>query len=164
MVSPLALIDLHSVLTARAALIPVTGGVMTGFTVALFRGRLGRILFAGKSDSDSLMNFASSGTLHCICGEQHPQGMSRDRRQFCRSCGCEVVASNAAMLDKHLSKKEIKSMTVSLRRAAMRASHLELPPTITTVQQLNSYLASSEPREPRLSVARPPQAEQPQVH
>lgn len=164
MVSPLALIDLHSVLTARSALLPVTGGVMTGFTVALFRGRLGRILFSGKDESNSLMNFASTGTLHCICGEQHPQGIARDRRQFCRSCGCEVVASDMTMLDKNLSKKEIKAMTASLQRAAMRAHHLELPPTITTVQQLNAYLASSEPREPRLAAARPSQVEQPQVH
>jgi hypothetical protein len=164
MVSPLAFHDLHSILTARTTLIPVTGGVMTGFAFAMFRGNLGRMLLFGKSDSTSLMNFSSTGTLRCICGEKHPEGIAADRRQFCRSCGCEVVAKNTAMLDKHLSKREIKAMTATLKRAAIRASHLELPPAITTVQQLNEYLAGSEPKQVRVIASQPTQVEQSRVH
>jgi len=140
---------------------------MTGFALALFRGSIGRLFLMGGRDSDSLMNFSSMGTLRCICGEQHPAGVAADRRQFCRSCGCEVVATNTNMVDKHLSKREIKAMTSSLRRAAMRASHLELPPTITTINELYEYLDSSEPRTMRAKSGQHAQAariEQPQVH
>jgi len=136
---------------------------MTGFAIALFRGSIGR-LFVGSRESDSLMNFASLGTLHCICGEQHPAGAKADRRQFCRRCGCEVVATNAAMVDKHLSKREIKAMTTSLRRAAIRASHLELPPMITTISELHEYLESSEPKSIRTKFGKSAQVEHPQVH
>jgi hypothetical protein len=165
MYSPLALLDLPAVLITHAALIPVTGGLMTGFAFAFFRGNLGRLLLFGNRESESLMNFSSLGTLRCVCGEKHPEGVAVDRRQFCRSCGCEVVASNTTMLDKHLSRKEIKAMTASLRKAAIRASHLELPPTITTVAELHRYLDSSEPKTSRTP---PPsgssQAEQHRVH
>lgn len=157
-------LDLHALFTARTALIPVLGGVMTGFAIALFRGSFGRFFLSGNRDSDSLMNFSSLGTLHCICGEQHPAGVVADRRQFCRRCGCEVVARNASMVDKHLSKREIKAMTLSLRRAAARASHLELPPTITTISELHEYLESSEPRSMRVKSNHPTQIEQHQVH
>src|ERR1700676_784960 len=119
---PLALISLPTTLTASAAVLPITGGMMAGFTFALFRGSLGRIFLFGNRESESLMSFSSTGTLRCICGEKHPEGVTMDRRQFCRSCGCEVVASNTTLLDKHLTRKEIKAMTASLRRAAIRAS------------------------------------------
>ena len=56
---------------------------------------------------------------------------------------------NEEMLNKYLSPKEIKAMTKSLRRAAIRASHLELPPSITTVEELHRYLDTSEPKDPR---------------
>ena len=167
MYSPLALLDLGAFLTARTTLIPVTGGVMTGFAIALYRGSIGRLLPLGGRDSNSVMNFSSMGTLRCICGEQHPAGIAADRRQFCRSCGCEVAATNTSMVDKHLSKREIKAMTASLRRAAMRASHLELPPTITSIDELYEYLESSEPRKMRAKPSHPGQAvhvEQTQVH
>ena len=164
MYSQLALLDLRAFLTARTTLIPVTGGVMTGFAIALFRGSIGRLFLMGNRESDSLMNFASLGTLRCICGEQHPAGVSADRRQFCRRCGCEVAATNTTMVDKHLSKREIKAMTSSLRRAAIRASHLELPPTITTISELHEYLESSEPKSIRVKTKQPTQIEQPQVH
>ena len=165
MFSPLAFIDLHSVLSTHGALAPVAGGVMAGFAIALFRGSLGRLFLFGK-EPESLMNFASMGTLRCICGEQHPEGVGSDRRQFCRSCGCEVVAANTSMLDKHLTRKEIKAMTTSLRDAAMRASHLELPPTITTVDELHRYLNSPIPKYPLTPAARQSQSqvEQQRVH
>jgi len=150
MLTPLALFDLPAILTTRAAL-PVTGGLMAGFAVAFFRGSLGqRLGLFGNRESDSLMNFSSMGTLRCICGTSHPEGVSLDRRQICRSCGCEVVASNTTMLDKQLTHKEIKAMTASLRKAAIRASHLELPPTITTIEELHRYLDSSEAKTPRM--------------
>ena len=137
---------------------------MTGFAMSFFRGSIGRLFLMGNRESDSLMNFASLGTLHCICGEQHPAGVSADRRQFCRRCGCEVAASNSTMVDKHLTKREIKGMTTSLRRAAARASHLELPPTITTIHELHEYLESSEPKSIWMKTKQPIQIEHSQVH
>jgi hypothetical protein len=164
MYSALALLELQTFLTNPTTLIPVTGGVMTGFAIALFRGSIGRLFHAGTRESDSLMNFSSMGTLRCICGEQHPAGVAADRRQFCRQCGCEVVAMNTTMVDKHLSKREIKEMTSSLRRVASRASHLELPPTISSISELHEYLESSAPRTLRTKSRQPTQIEQPQIH
>jgi hypothetical protein len=163
MLSPLASIDLRTILTARAALVPVTGGVMAGFAIALFRGSIGRLLLFGK-EQESLMNFSNLGTLRCICGEKHPKGIGVDRRQFCRSCGCEIVATNTALLDKHLTRKEIKAMTSSLSLAALRASHLELPPTITTIEELHEYLESPLPKVPRTVSTRPTEIQHHQVH
>lgn len=160
----LALIDLHSLFTARAAIIPVTGGVMTGFAFAFFRGSFRWALLSDRHDSKSLMNYASAGSLRCICGEKHPEGVVMDRREFCRTCGCEVVAANTTMLDTNFSQKEIKAMTVALKRAAIRASHLELPPMITTVQQLNEYLVGSDPKQVRPSKMHSVQVEQSRVH
>jgi len=162
MVSTFALIELQTLLTARAALLPVTGGVMAGFAVALFRGGLGRVLLSGKEPS--IMRFASVGTLRCICGETHPEGAGADRRQICRSCGLEVVAADTTLLDKHLTTKEIKAMTASLRDAAMRASHLELPPTVTSITELHRYLDSPVPKILRTSATRPTAVEQQRVH
>jgi len=137
---------------------------MTGFAFALYRGTLGRLFSSSVNDSESIMNFSPLGTLKCVCGEQHPAGVAVDRRQFCRSCGCEVMATNTAALDRHLSQKEIKAMTQSLRRAAIRASHLELPPTITTIDELHQYLNSAEPKAPRTPPTHPTHVGQPQVH
>lgn len=137
---------------------------MTAFPIALFRDSIRRLFLMGSRESDSLMNFSSLGTLRCICGAQHTGGAGADRRQFCRRCGCEVAATNTAMVDKQLSKREIKAMTASLRRAAIRASHLELPPTITTISELHEYLESSEPRTLRTKSTSPAHIEQPQVH
>ena len=147
---PLALFDLRAILTAHASLMPVAGGVMAGLTFALFRGSLGRLFLFGNRESQSLMTFSSLGTLRCICSEKHPEDVTGDRRQFCRSCGCEVVVSNTRLLDKHLTRKEIKAMTASLRNAAVRASHLELPPTIATVEELHRYLETPEAKTPRV--------------
>lgn len=137
---------------------------MTGFAFALYRGTLGRLFAAGDDDSESIMNFSPLGTLKCVCGEKHPAGVAVDRRQFCRSCGCEVVATNTAQLERHLSPREIKAMTQSLRRAAIRASHLELPPTITTIDELHQYLNSPEPKIPRTPPTHSTQVGQAQVH
>ena len=164
MYSPLALLNLRTLITARAALIPVTGGIMTGFAFALYRGTLGRLFTSDIKDSESTMNFSPLGTLKCVCGEKHPAGVAVDRRQFCRSCGCEVMATNTAELDCHLTPREIKAMTQSLRRAAIRASHLELPPTITTIDELHQYLNSPEPKLPRTPPSRTTQVGQAQVH
>ncbi len=164
MITPFDLLqDLRTTLSARSTLLPVTGGVMCGVAVAIFRGGIARILPSAR-DSESLMNFSSQGSLRCVCGAKHPEGLLADRRQFCRSCGCEVVAPNEEMLNKELSTKEIKAMTRSLRRAAIRASHLELPPSITTVEELHRYLESSEPKNDRTPPTRPTSIEQPTVN
>ncbi len=164
MYSPLALLDLPALLANRAALIPVTGGIMIGLAFAIYRGTLGRLFASSVKDSESIMNFSPLGTLKCVCGEKHPAGVAVDRRQFCRSCGCEVMATNIAAVDRHLSQREIKAMTNSLRRAAIRASHLELPPTITTIDELHQYLNSPEPKVPRTPPTHSTQVGQAQVH
>ena len=137
---------------------------MTGFAFALYRGTLGRLFPSGAKNSDSLMNFAPLGTLKCVCGEKHPEGVAADRRQFCRSCGCEVMAVNSAQLDRHLSPKEIKAMTRSLRLAAIRASHLELPPTINSIDELHQYLSSAQTKVPRTPPSHTTQVGPAQVH
>ena len=164
MYSPSEFLDFRALLTARAALIPVTGGIMTGIAFALYRGTLGRLFASDVKDSDSLMNFSRLGTLKCVCGETHPDSVPADRRQFCRSCGCEVMATNSAQLDRHLSPKEIKAMTRSLRLAAIRASHLELPPTVTTIEELHQYLNSPTPKTPRTPPSHTTQVGPAQVH
>jgi hypothetical protein len=158
--SPFALLDF---LSARSTLLPVSGGVMCGLAFAIFRGGIARLRPLAGRDSKSLMNFSSLGTLRCVCGAQHPEGVLADRRQFCRSCGCEVVAADEPMLNKHISPREIKAMTRSLRRAAVRASHLELPPSITTVEELHRYLESSETKNERTPPTRPTSIEHPQI-
>jgi hypothetical protein len=159
-----AFLDLRTALASPGILIPVAGLVLCGVAVALFRGSLNRIWPLSNQNSKSLMNFSSLGTLRCVCGAQHPNALGADRRQFCRSCGCEVIATDAAALDRKLSSRDIKSMTRSLRKAAVRASHLELPPAITTVDELHLYLENSEPKARRARTGQSAGAEQPQVH
>jgi hypothetical protein len=137
---------------------------MTDFAIALFRGSIGRLFHMDTRESDSLMNFSSMGSLRCICGEQHPAGVAADRREVCRQCGCAVVATNSTMVDQQLSKREIKAMTSSLRRIASRVSHLELPPTVTSISELHKYLESSAPRTLRTESSQAVQVEQPQIH
>jgi hypothetical protein len=50
-----------------------------------------------------------------------------------------------------LTAREIKRLTRSLRRAAARANHLELPPTITTIEALHRYLDANH--DPSLNTA-----------
>lgn len=128
---------------------------MASIAVAMFRGSLGHLLLMETRSSESLMNFASQGTLRCICGESLPKGMAGDRRQFCRACGCEIVPPNSQLLDKHLSPQEIRAMTASVRKAAIRAGRLDLPPTITTIEELNAYLVSTTPKISRIGNTTP---------
>ena len=163
MYSLLSLVDLQTLLTTRGAVLPITAGVLCGVAYVMFRGTIARILVGGR-DSRSLMNLSANGSLRCVCGAQHPEGVGADRRQYCRNCGCEVVAQNEAMLDRQLSPKEIKAMTRSLRVAAIRASQLELPPSITTVEELHRYLGSSQKKVVRSVTAKPAVIEQPTIH
>lgn len=161
MFSPLALAKLHSLSSLHAGLIPAACGSIMGLA-AIFRGTLANLHLFGPRESQSIMNFSPLGTLRCICGEEH-EGPA-ERRHFCRSCGCEVVATNPALLYKELTRAEIRSMTKSLRQAAIRAENLELPSTVTSVGELHRYLRTPERKESR-TPPRPPSAmEQTQVH
>jgi len=162
--SPLALLELQSLLFSHTAIIPVAGGAFAGVPFALFRRPLAHFRPFGVRESESIMNFSSLGTLRCICGAEHMENALVDRRQFCRSCGCEVVATNPALLDKQLTKQEIVEMTRSLRHAAIRAAYMELPPSITTVEELHRYLDSSEPKSSRTPPTQSTPVEQPTVH
>lgn len=126
-------------LFAHQATLPVVGGTFAGLAFALFRSPVRPF---GIRESESLMNFSSLGSLRCICGTSHPAGRKADRREVCRSCGCEVVAVDEALLDRHVSRREARKITGELRDAAIRASRLELPPSVTSVAALQEYLLS----------------------
>jgi len=164
MYSPMSLEGLQTILVSHSTVVPVAGGAFAGLALAVFRRTGSLAIPFGVRDSRSLMNFSSLGTLRCVCGSQHREGAIADRRHFCRDCGCEVVAQNREMLSKELSRRDIKQMTRSLRRAARRASHLEIPPSITTVDELHRYLDSSEPKDHRTPPTQPTSVGQPQVH
>jgi len=89
------------------------------------------------------MNFSTLGSLRCICGTDHVEPEFRDRRQVCRACGCEVIAQSTAQYDRALSQSEIRIMTRELRNAAIRASRVELPPSIATLEDLKAYLSTA---------------------
>jgi hypothetical protein len=164
MQSSLALVDMRSFLSTHMAIVPLGIGALVAASLVVFRGSLATFRPFGPSESESVMNFSKNGTLRCICGAEHSSVDFPDRRQFCRSCGCEVVEQDRSLLNKQLSKQEIKVMTRSLRRAAIRASHLELPPSITSIHELHQYLKSDEPKDTRTPPTRPTTLKQPQVH
>ncbi len=164
MQATLQLLELSGVFDVRSAFIPVAGATVAGISFLLFRGKLANIRPFGVSNSESIMNFSSLGTLRCVCGAEHQEGAAADRRSFCRSCGCEVVAPNRSMLQKQLTSREIKHLTRSLRQAAIRASHLQLPPSITTVEELHRYLDTNHAIPSRNMPPPPSSVGQPQVH
>lgn len=155
-----AAVSLQSLLSHRAAL-PVAGGAFAGLAFALFRAPLRPF---GIRESESLMNFSSLGSLRCICGTSHPEVMTSDRREFCRSCGCEVVETDESLLNKQISKAEAHVLTRELRQAAIRASWLQLPASITSVAELHKYLAGDSKKMLKVMPPKPPAAlDQPQV-
>ena len=159
----ITLSHLQNFLASHSALMPVVGIGCAGLAVALLRVPKESLRPFGVSESESIMNFSSLGTLRCVCGQQHEEHGAPDRRQFCRSCGCEVVASDPNMLVKELSSKDIKVMTRQLRSAAIRARNMELPPSITSIEELNRYLADAAPPSNLPPPSRPTTVEQPQV-
>jgi hypothetical protein len=154
---------LQSFFENHTVFMPVAGLACSGLAVALLRAPLDLRPF-GVSESESIMNFSSLGTLRCICGAEHTQNASPDRRQFCRSCGCEVVTTDRSLLDRQLTRSEIRAMTRQLRTAAIRSRNLELPPSITSIDELNQYLAGTEPSSKLPPPSRPTTVEQPQIH
>ncbi len=140
-------------LLAHQAMLPAAGGVFAGLTFALFRSPVRPF---GIRESESLMNFSSLGTLRCICGPGHPASIKSDRRQFCRSCGCEIAAVDETLLHRKVSKAEARKMTRELRDAAIRASHLELPPSVTSVTALQQYLSGDAKQSKRTMPKRQP--------
>jgi hypothetical protein len=156
-----ALTDLHSFLESHPAFMPVAGLAGTGVAVALLRTPLIPRPF-GIKEEESIMNFSLLGTLRCVCGMQHSRTGEPDRRLFCRSCGCEIVHADASLLEKPLTRREIRAMTRQLRTAAIRARNLELPPSITSIDELNGYLAHAEPASKLPPPNRPAAVEQQQ--
>ena len=148
---------------SHAAMLPLAGGVFAGLTFALFRSPAHPF---NRRDSQSLMNFSSLGSLRCICSSSHSEKAKADRREFCRSCGCEVIAPDKALLDQQLSKGEARKITRELRDAAIRTRDLDLPASIASIAQLNSFLASNEKRSlrPKRTKQSAEVLEQPQVH
>ena len=101
----------------------------------------------GAREHESAMQFSSQGRLHCICACPKVKRSGFERRQVCRACGLEA-ASPSKEVDRVLTAAEIRSVVKSLQVAGVRAAGYELPTSITTLRQLNVYLAS-EPCPPR---------------
>jgi hypothetical protein len=141
MFSPIALFPLRALASVRNAVMPAASGACAA--IGFVPARSGRPRAEGSPAS--IMNFGSLGVLRCVCHHSGP----RERRQFCRSCGFEVVTPDEALLSKKLSRREIKAMMRSLSRAANRAGNLELPATITNIHQLHRYLDGAEPKAMR---------------
>ena len=79
--------------------------------------------------------------------------------------GADVSAEYIAKMTAGFLPRDLQQLvTQSLRRAAIRASHLELPPTITTIDELHQYLNSPEPKLPRTPPSHTTQFGQAQVH
>jgi hypothetical protein len=158
-----ALSQVQFFIANHAAFLPVAGLASSGLAVALLRAPLDLRPF-GVSEAESIMNFSSLGTLRCICGAEHTENPRPDRRQFCRACGCEMVATDPNLLHKQLSRSEIRAMARQLRTAAIRSRNMELPPSITSIKELNLYLAGSEAASKLPPPSRPTTVEQPQIH
>ncbi len=133
-------------LFSYGSMLPVAGGAVAGLAFAFFRSPVRPF---GVRESESLMQFSSLGTLRCICHASDLGTVEPDRRQFCRSCGCEVAAVDRGLLDREVSQREARRLTRELRDAAIRASRLELPPSITSVAALQGYLAGDAKKRPR---------------
>lgn len=140
-------------LFTHAATLPLAGGAFAGLAFALFRSPVRPF---GIRESESLMNFSSLGSLRCICGPSHPAGIESDRREVCRSCGCEIVAVDETLLKRHMSREEARKVTRDLRDAAIRASRLELPPSVTSVAALQQYLLGETKLSARMTPNRQP--------
>ncbi len=147
-------------LLSHAAMLPVAGGAFAGVTFAFFRSPVRPF---GVRESESLMNFSSLGTLRCICAKSHPEFLGADRREFCRSCGCQILVPDPTLLDCQISKEQARKLTREMRDAAIRASRLELPSSITSIEELQQYLASDTKKSPRPVSLRQPPVEQTQV-
>jgi hypothetical protein len=163
-IAMIALIHLPAFFSSHSALMPIIGLGCSGFALALLQAPKDAIRQFGITEAESIMNFSSLGTLRCICGTEHGNPVIEDRRQFCRSCGCEVLKVDPAMYEKPLTRKEIKAMTRNLRNAAIRSRNMELPPSITSIDELNAYLATTSPNDKLPPPSRPTTVEQPQVH
>ena len=154
MYSPVVISHIRAVLAHRTSL-AFAGVSFASLLTALFRHPLSVFRPFGVSDAESLMNFSSLGTLRCICGAEHGDAGRADRRQFCRSCGCEVVVGNPQALREPMSTREIKALTGLLRESAIRARNLDLPMSITSVDELQRYLDGSEHKTPRTPPSQP---------
>ena len=95
----------------------------------------------GVRESESAMQFASRGRLRCICMEPRVKLAGQDRRQVCRSCGLEA-SPESKQVNHLLTSAEIRGVVRSLQVAGIRSAQYELPTSITTLRQLNEYLAA----------------------
>jgi hypothetical protein len=163
MLAWISLSQVQEFIANHSNFLPVTGLTCSGLAIALLRAPLDLRPF-GISDSESIMNFSSLGTLRCVCGAEHREDPTAERRQFCRSCGCELIETDRALLHKELTRREIRAITRQLRTAGIRARNLDLPPSITSIEDLNRYLAGSPSPSKLPPPSRPATVEQPKVH
>ena len=105
-----------------------------------FAGRITSFLPFGVRSHESVMQFAERGRLFCACMPLKKHRPRADRRQVCRGCGLDVRALSRNV-DRNLTEKEIRGITRNLRLAGIRTSGLEIPASVTTLRQLNVYLA-----------------------
>ncbi len=103
----------------------------------------------GIPEQESIMQFAKLGTLTCLCGTRHSTETDADRRQVCRGCGGLAVACDGDLLDRPSSPEEIRAMVESLRLAGIRARGIEVPETISNLQELHLFLDDHRGRKGR---------------
>ena len=107
----------------------------------------------GPRPKESIMQFSSNGKLPCICMPPRTKRPNPERRQTCRTCGLEIRLLSRNV-DRTLTRTEIEKAVKGLCLAGIRAGSLEVPSSVTSLRQLNAYLAS-QPGGTR--VAPPPQ-------
>ena len=95
----------------------------------------------GARPHESAMQFAQRGKLSCICMPLRARRPNPERRQICRTCGLEVRVLSRNV-DRHLTTGEIRAIERGLRLASIRSAALEIPAGVSTLRQLNAFLAS----------------------
>ncbi len=139
-----SLFEIRSIVASHSLLFAASALSGCGAAFALVGGPGFRLRPFEVGEQESIMTFSSLGTLRCICGAEGREEAVVERRQFCRACGCEVVSAEAGRLEQSLTRAEIKERTRTLRKAAVRARYRELPPSITSITELNRYLSDCE--------------------
>ena len=94
----------------------------------------------GVRQTESIMQFARLGALTCHCGSRHSTETDADRREVCRDCGGLAVACSGQLFDRQASAAEVRAYVESLRLAGIRARGIDIPDTVTNLQELHSFL------------------------
>ena len=118
-------------------IVPIVALCLLGAAITQGRYRMTR---RSRRKRESLMSLAEQTPLTCVCWEGEQSGLGSDPGEPCRRCGLQIVPRGASRLDLQQSRSEIQAATRTLRQLALRAGHLDLPDTVTNIQELEAYL------------------------